>query len=129
MNIELYLCHTSGFKARTLYRRPFILSCSNSEFFFHLNLLSKAKIELSSKELLFLTKIGLRNQCCFHLYFDSYLWSSFEYKKLVIELSKKVHKFTEAEQFVSFLNKVRNSFVKFSTKHILHNSNEKRREI
>ena len=27
-------------------------------------------------------------------------WSSFEYKKLVRELSKKVHKFNEAEQFV-----------------------------
>jgi hypothetical protein len=54
----------------------------------------------AQKEILFLTKIGLRNQFCFHLYFDSYVWSSFEYKKLVRELSKKAHKFTEAEQFV-----------------------------
>ena len=58
------------------------------------------QVELSSKEILFLTKIGIRNQCCFHLYFDSYLWSSFEYKKLVRELSKKVKKFSETEQFV-----------------------------
>ena len=33
-------------------------------------------------------------------YFDNYIWSSFEYKKLVRELSKKVHKFSETEQFV-----------------------------
>ena len=36
----------------------------------------KLGVELSKKEIPFLTKIGLRKQ----FYFDSYLWSSFEYK-------------------------------------------------
>ena len=55
--------------------------------FFYLNLLSKAQVELCSKEILFFAEIGLRNHCCFHLFFDSYLWSSYEYKKLTRELS------------------------------------------
>jgi hypothetical protein len=46
-------------------------------------LLSKPKVELSKKEIPFLTKIGLKKDVVFIFYFDSYLWSSFEYKKLV----------------------------------------------
>ena len=54
-------------------------------------LLSKPRVELSKKDIPFLTKIGLKKDVVFIFYFDSYLWSSFEYKKLVRELSKKVH--------------------------------------
>ena len=68
--------------------------------FFHLNLLSKAQVELSSNEIPFSYQNWTKKLMFFHLYFDSYLWSSFEYKKMVRELSKIVHKFTEAEQFV-----------------------------
>jgi hypothetical protein len=65
-----------------------------------LNLLSKAQVELSSNEIPFSYQNWTKKLMFFHLYFDSYLWSSFEYKKMVRELSKIVHKFTEAEQFV-----------------------------
>ena len=45
--------------------------------------LSKLRVELSKKEIFFVTKIGLKKDVVFIFYFDSYLWSSFEYKKLV----------------------------------------------
>ena len=46
-------------------------------------LLSKPKVELSKKEIPFLTKIGLKKDVVFVFYFYSYLSPSFEYKKLV----------------------------------------------
>ena len=61
--------------------------------------------------------------------FESYCWSSFEYKKLVRELSKKVQKLSEAEKFVFIFEQSAQLFVKFSTKYLQHNSNQLRREI
>ena len=107
-------------KARTLYRHPFIFSCLNSESFSIWIYWVKHKLNLAQMRSLFLTKIGLRNQCCFHLYFDRYFWSSFEYKKMVRELSKIVHEFTEAEQFVFISEQSSQFFVKFSTKYLQH---------
>ena len=47
--------------------------------------------------------------------FDSYFWSGFVYK-----LSKKVLKFTEAEQFVFIFEQSLQLFVRFSTKPLQH---------
>ena len=55
-------------------------------------LLSRLRVELSKKEIPFLTKIGLKKDFVFIFYFDSYLWSSFEYKKLVIDFSVQLSK-------------------------------------
>ena len=50
----------------------------------------------AKKRPLFCTKIWTKKT----MVFWQLSWSSFEYKKLVMELSKKVQKLTEAEQFV-----------------------------
>jgi hypothetical protein len=47
-------------------------------------------------------------------------FASFEYKKLVRELSKKVQKINIAEQFVFISEQSSQFFVKFSTKYLQH---------
>ena len=107
-------------KARTLYQCLFILSCSNSESFSIWIYWVKLKLNLFQKRSFLLTKIGLRNQCCFHLYFDSYLWSSFEYKNwwensakaeqfvFISEQSAKHHNFCSYHHCLSSCSSVQN---------------------